>query len=72
MEYEVYLQVFVLLGVLHIVMDAVRLIVSLCKVAEIPISIDERLDIIEEHIIQLMEGEYVSTERNTIIDEKED
>ena len=72
MEYEVYLQVFVLLGVLHIIMDVIRLIVSLCTVAEIPISIDERLDIMEEHIMQLMEGEYVSNERNTIIDEKED
>lgn len=72
MEYEVYLQVFVLLGVLHIIMDVIRLIVSLCTVAEIPISIDERLDIMEEHIMQLLEGEYVSNERNTIIDEKED
>ena len=72
MEYELYLQVFVLLGVLHIIMDVIRLIVSLCTVAEIPISIDERLDIMEEHIMQLMEGEYVSNERNTIIDEKED
>ena len=33
---------------------------------------EKRLDIMEEHIMQLLEGEYVSNERNTIIDEKED
>jgi hypothetical protein len=81
MEYELYLQIFVVLATLHITMDLIRLIISLCEVTDMPANIDERLDIMEEHIIQLMEGEYMPNQRNTIIcenvpsptcDEKED
>jgi hypothetical protein len=71
MEYEVYFQIFVALGVLHITIDLIRCVVSMCEVADMPASIDERLDIIEEHIVQLMEGERVSNHKNTIIYETE-
>lgn len=71
MEYEVYFQIFVALGVLHIVIDLIRCVVSMCEVADMPASIDERLDIMEQHIIQLMEGERVSNQRNMMIYETE-
>jgi hypothetical protein len=73
MEYEVYFQIFVVLGVLHILINLIRCVVAMCETTNA--SIDERLDIIEEHIIQLMEGEYVPNDRNTMVyesDEKED
>lgn len=80
--YEIYFQIITVLATIHVVINIVRCVVSMCETMDRQINIDERMDILENEVMRLIDGEYaVPYSQNTIThatneidesDEKED
>jgi hypothetical protein len=66
--YEVYFQILTVLATIHVVINIVRCVVSMCETMDRQINIDERMDVLENEVMRLIDGEYEVVEpRNTII-----
>ncbi len=77
-SHEVYIQVFLVLAILHVTIDAIQCVISICQLAESQSSIDERLDVLEREVLRSLAGNYVPIQRRsngttpTPYNEKED
>lgn len=65
--YEIYFQIITVLATIHVVINIVRCVVSMCETMDRQINIDERLDVLENEVMRLIAGEYaVKHSQNTI------
>ena len=64
--YEVYFQIFTVLATVHVVINVVRCVVSMCENMDRQNNIDGRLDVLENEFLRLIAGEYAVYSRNTI------
>ena len=67
--YDVYFQVFTLYGFVHVAVTVMQFVISVCEKMDRRPSIDERLDVIEQEIYNILSGMYIIEERpkNTVI-----
>lgn len=66
--YDVYFQIFTVLALFHVSISVMKFVISVCEKIDTKPNIDERLDVLEQTMIELLSGMYTSEEppRNTI------
>ena len=66
--YDVYFQIFTLYGFVHVAITVMNFVISVCERMDRRPSIDERLDVLEQEMMNLLSGMYAMEEppRNTL------